>query len=108
MTDRRKHVRLFSAMGFEHMTPEERRAASSKGGKTSGQSKKHNRFNTHTAKIAGRKGGAAHSPEHMAKLGRLGGSVPRVPKADRCTCSPKGMGDSVFVHAAHCKASTKE
>jgi general stress protein YciG len=83
LTDRRKHVRLFSAMGFEHMTPEERRAASSKGGKTSGQSKKHNRFDTHTAKIAGRKGGAAHSPEHMAKLGRLGGSVPRIPRNER-------------------------
>jgi general stress protein YciG len=46
--------------GFAAMTPEQRKAASAKGGATSHANGTAHRFTTESARVAGRRGGAAH------------------------------------------------
>jgi general stress protein YciG len=62
-------------MGFENMTPEERRAAGSKGGLAN---QKRHKWTPEEARTMGRKGGIAvaekYGPEHMSELGRKGAS----------------------------------
>lgn len=64
-------------MGFDHLTPEERRAISSRGGKASQASGKGHSFTSEQAREAGRKGGKKTSAdrEHMAAIGRMGGKA---------------------------------
>jgi len=64
-----------SHRGFAGMDPEKQRAIASKGGRAAHDSGKAHAFSSEEAKAAGRKGGAAHSREHMAEIGRKGGKA---------------------------------
>lgn len=59
--------------GFASMTYEQRSRIASLGGKRAHELGKAHVFNSEEAKIAGAKGGSAHSREHMANIGRIGG-----------------------------------
>lgn len=68
--------------GFAAMTPEERRALGSKGGKTAHQRGTANKFTPETASVAGRRphvNGTAHkwTSEEAREAGRKGGSALR-------------------------------
>ena len=70
------------ARGFAAMTPEERRALGSKGGKTAHQRGTANKFTPETASVAGRRphqNGTAHkwTSEEAREAGRKGGSALR-------------------------------
>lgn len=64
-----------SKRGFGAMDPAKRREIAARGGKASQASGKGHRFTVEEAKEAGRLGGAKHSKEHMAEIGRLGGKA---------------------------------
>ena len=68
--------------GFAAMTPEERRALGSKGGKTAHERGTANKFTPETASVAGRRphiNGTAHkwTSEEAREAGRKGGSALR-------------------------------
>ena len=62
--------------GFACMTPEQRRAIASQGGKAAHAQGTAHQFDSQEAAEAGRLGGASVSRnrEHMAKIGAVGGS----------------------------------
>jgi len=62
--------------GFATMTPEQRSAIASKGGKAAHRLGRAHQFTSEQAKVAGAKGGAKLSTNraHMARIGRLGGA----------------------------------
>jgi general stress protein YciG len=55
------------------MDPEDQRAIASKGGKSAHAAGRAHEFTAEEAREAGRKGGQAHSREHMIEIGRKGG-----------------------------------
>lgn len=55
------------------MDPELQKKIASKGGKSAHAAGAAHEFTKEEAREAGRKGGKAHSREHMAKIGRKGG-----------------------------------
>jgi uncharacterized protein len=61
--------------GFAAMSPEQRKAISSKGGKAAHEQGVAHKFTSAEAYIAGRRGGdaVARDRQHMADIGRLGG-----------------------------------
>ena len=61
--------------GFASMSPEKRREIASKGGRAANEKGTAYRFNSDTARKAGRIGGKSVSEnrEHMAEIGRRGG-----------------------------------
>ena len=59
-------------VGFAAIDPERQREIASLGGKAAQASGRARRFSSEEARAAGRKGGKAHSREHMAEIGRLG------------------------------------
>jgi general stress protein YciG len=59
--------------GFAAMSQASRSAIASRGGKAAHAQGKAHTFTREEAQAAGRKGGAAHSKEHLLKIGRLGG-----------------------------------
>lgn len=59
--------------GLAAMTPEKRREIAQKGGKAAQAKGTGRRFTSAEAREAGRKGGAAHTREHLAEIGRKGG-----------------------------------
>lgn len=59
--------------GFGSMDPDKQAAIASKGGKSAHAMKRAHEFTSEEAREAGKKGGASHSREHMAEIGRLGG-----------------------------------
>jgi general stress protein YciG len=63
--------------GFAAMTPEQRAAICSKGGKAAHAQGKAHTFTSDEAKAAGKKGGAtvASDRAHMAEIGRAGGKA---------------------------------
>lgn len=74
MSDAEKPNRA-SQRGFASMTPAQRAAIASKGGKAAHAQGTAHEFDSTEAKAAGRKGGLAMSQnrEHMAEIGRRGG-----------------------------------
>lgn len=69
------NVKAKPTRGFASMTPEKRAEIASKGGKSAQEHGKAYRFNTESARAAGRIGGMVVSQdrEHMAEIGRKGG-----------------------------------
>lgn len=65
--------------GFAAMKSSEQRKIASKGGKAAHSKGTAHEFDSEEARLAGRKGGMAVSRnrEHMARIGRAGGSRPR-------------------------------
>jgi hypothetical protein len=59
--------------GFATLSPERLREIASMGGKAAVATGKMRKFTSEEARVAGRKGGAAHSREHMQEIGRKGG-----------------------------------
>ena len=55
------------------MDPEKQREIAGKGGRAAHAQGAAHEFTPEEAKAAGRKGGKAHSREHMAEIGREGG-----------------------------------
>jgi uncharacterized protein len=66
--------------GFAGMDPEKQRAIASKGGKAAQTAGSSHRWTSEEAKAAGRKGGSAHSREHLAEIGRRGGLARKAAK----------------------------
>lgn len=66
-----------SKRGFAALTAEQRRAISSKGGKSAHAIGSAHVFTSEEGRLAGRKGGATTSKDraHMVKIGRMGGRV---------------------------------
>jgi general stress protein YciG len=64
-----------SKRGFASMSPEKRKEIASKGGKSAHKQGKAYKFNSDSARKAGKIGGKAVSEdrEHMAEIGRKGG-----------------------------------
>lgn len=60
-------INLKANRGFAGMTPEQRRTASSKGGRTTQARGTAHRWNSETGKVAGRKGGQAPRPNRGKK-----------------------------------------
>lgn len=63
--------------GFASMSPEQRRAVASRGGKAAQERGVAHRFTSATGRAAGRKGGAAIAKDrkYMAKIGQRGGAA---------------------------------
>lgn len=61
--------------GFAVMSSQERARIAAMGGREAHARGTAHQFDTEEARQAGRKGGRAHSREHMQKLGRIGGRV---------------------------------
>ena len=59
--------------GFAAMDPEKQKEIAARGGKSAHAEGKAHEFTVEEAREAGRKGGKAHSREHMAEIGRKGG-----------------------------------
>ena len=61
--------------GFARLTPEERKALASKGGKVAHESGTAHEFTSEAGRVAGQAGGRAVSQdrEHMRRIGTLGG-----------------------------------
>ncbi len=72
-----------SKRGFASMSPEKQRELASRGGKAAHAKGTAHEFSREEAVEAGRKGGAAVSKnrEHMAAIGKLGGTASHAPKA---------------------------
>ena len=70
---RKQRVKSAHPQGFAVLSAEERKRCASLGGKAAHASGNGNRFTKKEARIAGRKGGRAHSQEHMRAIGRNGG-----------------------------------
>lgn len=71
--------------GWARLTPEQRRANSSRAGKAAAAKGTGHRFSPEQARAAGKKGGATTGRDraHMAAIGRLGGLAGRrVPVPD--------------------------
>lgn len=62
------------ARGFALLTQERRREIAQQGGRASQASGHAHRFTADELRQAGQKGGRHHNREHMAELGRRGGS----------------------------------
>lgn len=63
--------------GFAALSPERMREVASQGGKAAHASGAAHRYTSAEARAAGQVGGRAHSREHLAELGRLGGKAKR-------------------------------
>jgi general stress protein YciG len=65
--------------GFRRLSPEQRRAIASKGGRTAHEKGTAHRFTEEEARAAGKKGGQiiAADREHMRQIGRIGGRKPK-------------------------------
>jgi general stress protein YciG len=61
-----------SNRGFGALDPAVRRAIASKGGRAAHAQGRAHEFTSDEAREAGRKGGRAHSREHLAEIGRRG------------------------------------
>ena len=59
--------------GLAALSPERRREIAQAGGKAAQAKGTGRRFTSEEARAAGKKGGAAHTREHLAKIGRKGG-----------------------------------
>ena len=59
--------------GFRKIDAERQKAIASLGGKAAHAQGTAHKFTSEEARAAGKKGGAAHSKEHLASIGRLGG-----------------------------------
>ena len=68
--------------GFASLSPEKRREIASKGGKAVHQKGNAHKFNSETARKAGKIGGksVSENKEHMAVIGRKGGEASSVAK----------------------------
>lgn len=73
-----------SKQGFGGMDPEKQREIASKGGKAAHEQGRAPEWTIEEARIAGRKGGLAHSREHLAEIGRLGGLAKKRRRNDQC------------------------
>ena len=87
-----------SGRGFASMTPEQRRALGSRGGKTAHERGTANRFTPETASAAGRvphEKGTAHkwSSEEAREAGRKGGTATR--RRRGASSTPPTEGDKV-------------
>lgn len=82
-----------SGRGFASLTPEQRRAIASAGGKAAHAQGTAHRFNSEEATEAGRKGGNYHSREHMRELGRLGGKAKQERLREKRRKAAKEDGD---------------
>lgn len=77
----KKSLKIYPAMkqkkGFAAMTPEQRKEIASTGGKAAHAKGKAYRFNSESAKTAGKKGGktVSENKEHMAAIGKKGGEA---------------------------------
>jgi general stress protein YciG len=61
--------------GFATLSPEDLHAICRKGGKAAHEKGTAHSFTSTEARAAGKKGGAKHSKEHMAEIGRKRGKV---------------------------------
>lgn len=68
------------ANGFLGMSAERAHEIRSMGGKKAHEIGTAHEFTSEEAKAAGKKGGAAHSREHLVRIGRLGGLARRAKK----------------------------
>jgi general stress protein YciG len=91
------------ARGFAGMDPSKQRAISSRGGKAAHAKGKAHEFSTEEAREAGRRGGLITSSdrEHMAEIGRKGGSSRGVRRRERKAAEAEsgraGLGDQPTV-----------
>jgi general stress protein YciG len=71
-----------SKRGFAAMSAEQRRAIAGKGGKAAHKKGTAYKFNSETARLAGRVGGKSVSEDrdHMAEIGRRGGEASSIKK----------------------------
>ncbi len=71
--------------GFASLSPEKRREIASKGGKAVHQKGNAHKFNSETARKAGKIGGksVSENKEHMAEIGRRGGEASSVAKGHK-------------------------
>lgn len=61
--------------GFATLSEQRKREIAAMGGRASHERGTAHTFDTEQARAAGRKGGLAHSREHMRELGRKGGKA---------------------------------
>jgi uncharacterized protein len=73
--------------GFASLSPEKRKEIASKGGKAVHEKGNAHKFNSETARKAGKIGGKAVSEnrEHMANIGRKGGEASSASKGKRAS-----------------------
>jgi hypothetical protein len=69
--------------GFASMSAERRRDVASKGGRRAHELGTAHQFNSEEAQSAGKKGGktVSQDKQHMAKIGKIGGTNSRRPKS---------------------------